>query len=101
MISRALLAIALLLSMAVPVRANDAAALHRSGLEVVGPQVFQAAASNDDQASRFSMALQLAMDHPESFGYPNLDPSTGTIEISIVNEDARALVDALAPIHRS
>lgn len=52
--SRALLAIALLLSTAVPVRAN-AAASHPSGLEVVGPQVFQAAASNDDQASRFSM----------------------------------------------
>lgn len=97
MISRALLAIVLLLSMAVPVRANDADGLHPSGLHIVGPQVFQTAASNEDQASRFSMALQLAMDHPESFGYPNLDASTGVIEISMVNEDARALAGVLEP----
>lgn len=70
-----------------------------NAIEVVGPELTQVHPADETQASIFSAALQLMMDHPHDFGYPWLDPITGTLEVSAATGEAPRLVrESLAPL---
>ena len=62
-------------------------------LVAIGEQV-QAGPACEMLAEAFSRALQLAMDHPDDFGYPWLDPATNELVFSVVTSEGRSLVDA-------
>ncbi|HEV8252475.1 MAG TPA: hypothetical protein VGQ66_03755 [Candidatus Limnocylindria bacterium] len=59
----------------------------------IGEQV-QAGAAGEVLAVAFSQALQFAMDHPDDFGYPWLDPATRELVFSVATNEGRSLIDA-------
>ena len=56
---------------------------HASGIALVGPTPIQVAPKNATQGMAFDAALKIAQKNRTHMGYPWIDPSTGTLEISV------------------
>ncbi|MEO8480539.1 MAG: trypsin-like serine protease [Gemmatimonadota bacterium] len=81
---------------AVPVRGAAAPAsadIETSGLLIVDA-IPQARPTNEDQAQALSDALDLAEANPDDVGYPWIDPTSGTIELSAASAKGDDLIAA-------
>ena len=74
--------------------------LDPSGIELVS-KVTQARPTSAKQAQAFDDAMQFASSHPSDFGYPWIDPASGTLELSAATSKATALLAATPEIGQS
>jgi hypothetical protein len=75
---------------------SQTASQHPSGIALVDLEVMQARPVDEKQAMAFNFALQFAMDHPDDFGYPWIDPASGVIEISSASPEGTRLAPSIA-----
>jgi hypothetical protein len=53
-----------------------------NGIALVGPEAIQVRPADEEQASAFNAALELAYAHRDDLGYPWLDAASGVLELS-------------------
>ena len=73
---------------------SEAGVIDPTGILIVaiGEQV-QAGPEFEVLALAFDQALRLAMDHPDDFGYPWLDPATNEVIFSVATSEGRSLAE--------
>ncbi|GIH03291.1 hypothetical protein Rhe02_13580 [Rhizocola hellebori] len=69
---------------------------HQSGIALVGPADLHPARPAEAAAEAFSAAYQLALEHPQEFGYPWLDPKTGSVSVAVTGSAGSSMARQLA-----
>lgn len=96
-LAAAVLAMVMGMSVAAPAVVAQDLPNHATGIELVGLEVSQARPKSDAQAAAFDAAFRLAMAHPEDLGYPWIDPTTDTLELSAATAAGREILSRRLP----